>query len=71
MGQRLARLNIKLTTAMLLMDFDFDTVDVGDRIVDSDSAPKPNWNDPFSCKPAQGQFFLKYRRLDNPESISA
>ena len=64
MGSRLARLNIKLVTALLLMDFDFDTVDAGGQIVgsDSDSAPKPDWNDPFS-QPAQGPFFLKYTRL--------
>jgi hypothetical protein len=67
MGSRLARLNTKLITALLLMDFDFDTVDTGGQIVDSDSAPKPDWNDPFG-QPAQGQFFLKYTRLDNPES---
>ncbi|KAI0276229.1 cytochrome P450 [Russula aff. rugulosa BPL654] len=67
MGSRLARLNIKLITALLPMDFDFDTVDAGGQIVDSDSAPRPDWNDPFS-QPVQGQFFLKYRRLDNPES---
>jgi hypothetical protein len=62
-GSRLARLNIKLISALLLMDFDFDTVDVSGRIVDS--PPKPNWNDPVTCRPAQGQFFLKYKRLDN------
>jgi cytochrome P450 len=67
-GSRLARLNIKLITALLLMDFDFDTVDAGGRVVDS--PPRPNWNDPFGCRPAQSQFFLKYRRLDNPESLS-
>jgi hypothetical protein len=67
-GSRLARLNIKLVVALLLMDFEFDTVDVGGRIVDSDSAPKPNWNDPLGCRPVDGQFFLKYTRLDNPES---
>ena len=71
MGSRLARLNIKLVTALLLMDFDFDTVDVSDQIVDSNSAPKPDWNDPFSCQSVQGQFFLKYRRLDDPESSPA
>ncbi len=68
MGSRLARLNIKLVSALLLMDFDFDTVDAGGRIVDS--PPKPNWNDPAGCRPAQGQFFLKYRRLDNSEPSS-
>ena len=63
MGSRLARLNTKLITALLLMDFDFDTVDAGGQIVGSDSAPKPDWNDPFG-QPAQGQFFLKYTRLE-------
>ena len=70
MGSRLARLNIKLITAPLLIDFDFETVDVGGRIVDSDSAPAPDWNDPLS-QPVQGQFFVKYGRLDNPESESS
>ena len=70
MGSRLARLNAKLITALLLVDFDFDTVDESGQIVDSESAPKPDWNDPFSCQPVQGRFFLKYTRLDNPESRS-
>ncbi|KAF8462100.1 cytochrome P450 [Russula ochroleuca] len=68
-GSRLARLNIKLIAALLLVDFDFDTVDVSGRIVDS--PPKPNWNDPVTCRPAQGQVFLKYKRLDNPEPPSS
>jgi len=67
-GLRLAQLNTKLMVALLLMDFDFDTVDVGGRIVDSDSAPKPNWNDPLGCRPVEGKFYLEYKRLDNHES---
>jgi hypothetical protein len=67
-GMRLARLNTKLISALLLMDFDFDTVDAGGRIVDSNSAPKPNWNDPLGVRPVEGQFSVKYTRLDNPES---
>jgi hypothetical protein len=63
MGSRLARLNIKLVSALLLMDFDFNTVDASGRIVDS--PPRPNWNDLGGCRPSQGQFFLEYRRLDN------
>jgi hypothetical protein len=51
------------------MDFDFDTVlDMGGKIVDSDSAPKPDGNDPLGCRPVEGQFFLRYTRLDDPES---
>jgi sterol 14-demethylase len=66
-GSRLARLNIKLLSALLLVDFDFDTVDAGGRVVDS--PPKPNWNDPVTCRPAEGQFFLKYNRLDTPKPL--
>ena len=68
MGSRLARLNIKLLSALLLMDFDFDTVDANGRVVDA--PPKPNWNDSIGCRPAQGKFFLKYRRRDNSEPSS-
>ena len=71
MGQRLARLNIKLITALLLLDLDFDTASVDGRIVSSDSAPRPDWNDPFNSKPVEGRFFLKYRRLDNHASLPA
>ena len=60
-------MNIKLVTTLLLMNFDFDTIDTDDQVVDSDLAPKPDWNDSFSCESAHGQFFLKYRRLDNPK----
>ncbi|KAI0252466.1 cytochrome P450 [Lactifluus subvellereus] len=63
LGARLARLSIKLLTALLLVDFDFDTVDASGRI--ADPPPIPNWNDALSCRPAQGQFFLKYKRLDS------
>ena len=48
LGSRFALLNIKLVTRLLLMDFEFDTVDADDRIVDSHSAPKPDWNGPSS-----------------------
>ena len=63
LGARLARLTIKLVAALILVDFDFDTVDASGRI--ADPPPIPNWNDAFACRPAQGQFFLKYKRLDS------
>jgi len=63
LGSRLATLTIKLLAALVLSDFDFDTVDAGGRI--ADPAPEPNWNDELTCRPARGQFFLKYRRLDS------
>ncbi|KAI0000216.1 cytochrome P450 [Russula compacta] len=65
LGSRLARLEIKLLAALLLVDFDFDTVDVGGRI--ADPPPKPNWNDTSTGRLAQGQFFLKYKRLDSSD----
>lgn len=55
---------MKLVTAQLLLDFDFDTVDASGRI--ADPHPKPNWNDHLTCRPARGDFFLKYKSLDFP-----
>jgi len=68
LGSRLARLKIKLLTALLLVDFDFATVDASGRV--ADPPPRPNWNDDFRCRPApsQGQFFLKYRRRGSDPS---
>jgi len=66
LGSRLARLKIKLLTALLLVEFDFATVDASGRI--ADPPPRPNWNDNFKCRPAQGQFFLKYKRRDSDPS---
>ena len=43
LGTRLAKVEMKLITAMLLLEFDFNTVDAGGRI--ADPHPRPNWND--------------------------
>ncbi|KAH9029045.1 cytochrome P450 [Lactarius pseudohatsudake] len=42
-GSRTAKLTMKLITALLLLDFDFDTVDESGRIADPHLIP--NWND--------------------------
>ncbi|KAI9507591.1 cytochrome P450 [Russula earlei] len=68
LGSRLARLKIKLLTALMVLDFDFDTVDVSGRI--ADSPPKPDWNDILTCRPAHGQFFIAYKRRDAFEPSS-
>jgi len=68
LGSRLAKLQVKLLAALLLMDFDFETVDESGRI--ANPPPKPNWNDALTGRPALGQFFLKYRRLDSSEPPS-
>ena len=67
LGSRTARLMMKLVTAQLLMDFDFDTVDSSGRI--ADSQPEPDWNDDLTCRPVHGQFFLKYKSLNFPSGL--
>lgn len=57
MGQRLARLQLKLVTAMLLLKFDFSLVDVNGRI--PNPLPRPNWNDALTCKPPKGSCYLR------------
>ncbi|KAH8980859.1 cytochrome P450 [Lactarius hatsudake] len=47
-GSRTAKLTMKLITALLLLDFDFDTVDQSGRI--ADPHPIPDWNDALACK---------------------
>jgi sterol 14-demethylase len=64
----MAKLEIKLLSALLLMDFDFETVDASGRV--ANPPPKPNWNDSFTCRPEFGQYFLKYKRLDSFEAPS-
>ncbi|ETW77953.1 cytochrome P450 monooxygenase 90 [Heterobasidion irregulare TC 32-1] len=61
LGTRLAKVEMKLITAMLLLEFDFNTVDAGGRI--ADPHPRPNWNDTLSCRPSNGSYFLKYEHL--------
>ncbi|KAA1472043.1 cytochrome P450 [Dentipellis sp. KUC8613] len=61
LGTRLAKLQLKLIAAMFLLNLDFKIVD-GDG-APADPHPKPNWNDVLSCRPADGSFFLDYRRL--------
>ncbi|KAH9001792.1 cytochrome P450 [Lactarius akahatsu] len=57
-GSRTEKLTMKLITALLLLDFDFDTVDESGRI--ADPHPIPNWNDDLAVR---GQFFLKCKRI--------
>ncbi|KAH9057069.1 cytochrome P450 [Lactarius deliciosus] len=57
-GSRTAKLTMKLVTALLLLDFDFDTIDESGRI--ADPHPTPNWNDDLAV---QGHFFLKCKRI--------
>jgi cytochrome P450 len=63
-GQRLARLELKLITAMMLLGFDYTVTDkMG---VPARSAPRPNWNDTLTCRPPGGTCCLKYARTARP-----
>jgi cytochrome P450 len=68
LGSRLARLEIKLLAALMLVDFDFETVDASGRV--ANPPPTPNWNGHLMCQPVLGRFFLKYKRLDSSEEPS-
>ncbi|THV04687.1 cytochrome P450, partial [Dendrothele bispora CBS 962.96] len=49
LGQRLAKVEMKLIAAMFLMGFNHWVVDQDGEI--TDSAPTPNWNDILLCRP--------------------
>lgn len=57
-GQRLARLELKLVTSMLLLGFHYSIVDAGGGGLDA--LPRPNWNDTLLCRPAKGTCFLHH-----------
>ncbi|KAI0318511.1 cytochrome P450 [Amylostereum chailletii] len=64
LGTRLAKLEIKLITAVLLLDFEFTTVDSEGRM--ADPPPRPNWNDILSCRPSHGSYSFQYARRESP-----
>lgn len=57
-GQRLARLELKLVTSMLLLGFRYSMVDASGAGLDA--LPRPNWNDTLLCRPAKGTCFLRH-----------
>ncbi|KIP12107.1 hypothetical protein PHLGIDRAFT_82290 [Phlebiopsis gigantea 11061_1 CR5-6] len=58
LGQRLAKLQMKLILATLLLRSDFTLVDKSGK--SSVQAPRPNWNDALHCKPPSGSCFLRF-----------
>lgn len=58
LGQRLAKLEMKLLLATLLLSSDIELVDKGGRPLDQ--APRPNWNDALTCKPPPGSCYLRF-----------
>ena len=57
-GQRLARLELKLVTAMMLLGFRYSIVDASGTGLDA--SPRPNWNDTLLCRPPKGTCFLRH-----------
>ncbi|GJE96552.1 cytochrome P450 [Phanerochaete sordida] len=57
LGQRLAKLQMKLVLSTLLLDSDFSLVDqFGQQLGRS---PRPNWNDHLTCKPPSGSCYVR------------
>lgn len=62
LGQRLARMELKLITSMMLLGFQYSIVDAnGAR---PDILPRPNWNDILLCRPDKGNYYLAYDRTE-------
>jgi cytochrome P450 len=64
LGTRLAKVELKLITAMILLGFHFGVVDKSGK--PCDSLPKPNWNDLLLCRPPKDSCFINYKRTDTP-----
>ncbi|KAF8889672.1 cytochrome P450 [Infundibulicybe gibba] len=60
LGTRLAKLELKLLTAMFVLGFSHSTVDSTGAL----ATPTPNWNDILMCKPEKGSCFVKYERSE-------
>ena len=64
LGTRLAKLELKLVTAMFVLGFRHSSVDKMGK--PSNPLPVPNWNDILLCRPPVGSFKLKYERTSRP-----
>ncbi|KAI0078353.1 cytochrome P450 [Panus rudis PR-1116 ss-1] len=60
LGQRLAKLELKLVTSLFLLEFSSGLVDKSGRV--PDPLPRPNWNDALFCKPPAGSCFIQYAK---------
>ena len=59
LGQRLAKLEMKLLAATFLLAIDFSVVDDGGKV--PETVPRPNWNDIIGCKPPKDSCFIQYQ----------
>lgn len=62
LGQRLARVELKIVTALFLLGFRHCVVDGSGKT--AQQSPLPNWNDILLCRPPQGSFRLRYERTN-------
>jgi len=62
LGQRLAKLELKLIMAMLLLGFELVPVDRAGKVLYT--LPRPDWNDSLTCKPVDGSVYLRFKRTD-------
>lgn len=60
LGTRLAKVELKLVTAMFVLSFLHSVVDPSGAPMTN--LPRPNWNDFLLCRPAANSFYLKYKR---------
>ncbi|KAJ4000129.1 cytochrome P450 [Lentinula boryana] len=60
LGQRLARVELKIVTALFLLGFRHSIVDGSGKF--SPEPPLPNWNDILLCRPPEGSFRLRFER---------
>jgi len=64
LGTRMAKLEMKLVVAMLLLSFDFSIVDCAGRL--PNPLPRPDWNNFLTARPRDTAFFLQHRRRLEP-----
>ena len=60
LGQRLARLQLKLVAAFLLLAFEIEVVGESGRVLREATVPRPDWNDSLHCRPVE-PCALRYR----------
>jgi hypothetical protein len=63
LGTRLAKVELKLVTAMFILGFQHSVVDKSGAPLNP--LPTPNWNDILFARPQQGSF-IKYERTSLP-----
>ena len=61
LGQRLARIELKLITSMMLLRFRYSVVD--SKGARPDLLPRPNWNDILLCRP-DDNYYLAYDKAE-------